>query len=83
MADRENRDAVAILVRAPPATAKAVRVNMTIPEDELEQIDRFAGEQGHTRSGFLLHAAKRAIGEAKTKDERSETEEAESRSRRG
>ena len=35
MADRENRDAVAILVNAPPATAKAVRVNMTIPEDEL------------------------------------------------
>ena len=31
MADRENRDAVAILVKAPPATAKAVRVNMTIP----------------------------------------------------
>jgi predicted RNase H-like HicB family nuclease len=27
MADRENRDAVAILVKAPPAAAKAVRVN--------------------------------------------------------
>ena len=37
MADRENRDAVAILVKAPPATTKAVRVNMTIPEDELER----------------------------------------------
>jgi predicted RNase H-like HicB family nuclease len=64
MADRENRDAVAILVKAPPATAKAVRVNMTIPENELEQIDKFAAEQGYTRSGFLLHAAKKAIGEA-------------------
>jgi predicted RNase H-like HicB family nuclease/uncharacterized protein (DUF1778 family) len=64
MADRENRDAVAILVKAPPATAKAVRVNMTIPEDELEQIDKFAAEQGYTRSGFLLQAAKKAIGEA-------------------
>lgn len=64
MADRENRDAVAILVKAPPATAKAVRVNMTMPEDELEQIDKFATEHGYTRSGFLLHAAKRAIGEA-------------------
>ena len=63
MADRENRDAVAILVSAPPTTAKAVRVNMTMPEDELERIDHFAAEQGYTRSGFLLHAAKRAMGE--------------------
>ena len=64
MAERENRDAVAILVKAPPATAKAVRVNMTLPEDELELIDKFAAEQGHTRSGFLLHAAKQAIASA-------------------
>jgi predicted RNase H-like HicB family nuclease len=64
MAERENRDAVAILVKGPPATAKAVRVNMTIPEDDLEQIDKFAAEQGYTRSGFLVHAAKQAIGEA-------------------
>src|ERR1700734_1811128 len=39
MAEQENRDAVAILVKAPPATAKAVRVNMTLPEGELELID--------------------------------------------
>jgi predicted RNase H-like HicB family nuclease len=61
MAERENREAVAILVKAPPATAKAVRVNMTLPEDELELIDKFAAEQGYTRSGFLLHAAKQAM----------------------
>jgi hypothetical protein len=83
MADRENRDAVAILVKAPPATAKADRVNMTIPEDELEQIDKFAGEQGYTRSGFPLRAAKRAISVAKTKGERSEAVAAERRSRPG
>src|SRR5271166_5173978 len=64
MAERENRDAVAILVKAPPANAKAVRVNMTLPEDELELIDKFAAEQGYTRSGFLLHAAKQAIASA-------------------
>jgi predicted RNase H-like HicB family nuclease len=64
MADRENRDAVAILVKAPLATTKAVRVNMTVPEDELEQIDNFAAEQGYTRSGFLVYAARKAIGEA-------------------
>jgi predicted RNase H-like HicB family nuclease len=72
MADRENRDAVAILVKAPPATSKAVRVNMTIPEDDLEQIDKFAVEQGYTRSGFLLHAAKRAISAAAAR--RTDTE---------
>ena len=43
---------LAILVKAPPATAKAVRVNMTIPEDELERIDKFAAEKGYTRSGL-------------------------------
>jgi predicted RNase H-like HicB family nuclease/uncharacterized protein (DUF1778 family) len=61
MADRENRDAVAILVKAPPATFKAVRVNMTLPEDELDRIDKFAAERGYTRSGFFLHAAKEAM----------------------
>jgi HicB_like antitoxin of bacterial toxin-antitoxin system len=61
MADRESREAVAILVKAPQPTAKAVRVNMTIPADELEQIDRFSAEHGYTRSGFLLHSAKKAM----------------------
>ena len=50
MADRENRDAVAILVDAPPATAKAVRVNMTLPEDELARIDK--ASQLDTRRRF-------------------------------
>ena len=41
---------------------KTVRVNMTIPEEELDRIDKFAADHGYTRSGFLLHAAKRMIG---------------------
>ena len=56
---------------------------MTIPEDELDRIAKFAAERDYTRSGFLLHAAKKAIGEAKTKGERSEAVAAERRSRRG
>ena len=59
MQDRENRDAVAILVKAPAKAAKAVRINVTVPEDDLEAIDRYAAEQGYTRSGFLVHAAKK------------------------
>jgi predicted RNase H-like HicB family nuclease len=61
MADQENRTGVAILVNAPQKATRAVRVNVTVPEDDLERIDRFANEHGMTRSGFLLHAAKREM----------------------
>jgi predicted RNase H-like HicB family nuclease len=61
MADRENRDGVAILVEAPREAAKTVRANVTFPEDELARIDRFAEQHGMTRAGFLLHAAKQAM----------------------
>lgn len=57
MADRENRDGVAILVSAPARAAKAVRVNVTFPEADLARFDKFAEERGLTRSGFLLRAA--------------------------
>ena len=62
--DRENRDAVAILVKAPAKAAKAVRINVTVPEDELEEIDRYAAEQGYSRSSFLVHAAKKVMEHA-------------------
>lgn len=61
MADRDNRDGVAILVSARSATRKAVRVNVTLPEDVLEQIDAFAESHGFTRSGFLAKAARKAM----------------------
>src|SRR5713226_7483414 len=61
MADPASRDGVAILVAAKTHAAKAVRVNVTFPEDVLAQIDRYAAAHGFTRSGFLTQAAKRAI----------------------
>ncbi|HEX7887682.1 MAG TPA: type II toxin-antitoxin system HicB family antitoxin [Phenylobacterium sp.] len=61
MANRENREAVAIVVQAPEGAVKTVRVNITIPEPDLRQIDQFAEAHGFTRSGFLLRAAKREI----------------------
>lgn len=61
MSDLDNRSGVAVLVDGPRQSFKAVRVNVTMPEDELERIDKFAGEHGYTRSGFLLHAAKREM----------------------
>ena len=61
MARRGNRDAVAILVSAKSGAAKAVRVNVTLPEDVLAEIDRYAAAHGFTRSGFLARAAKQAL----------------------
>jgi predicted RNase H-like HicB family nuclease len=63
MAEPDNRDGVAILVRA-EAKAKAVRVNITMAEDALRRIDAYAEEHGLTRSGFLAVAAKRAMEHA-------------------
>lgn len=61
MADPDNRSGVAILVPAPPAAPKFVRVNVTMPEDVLAAIDAYAQEHGLTRSGFLTTAAKKAM----------------------
>jgi metal-responsive CopG/Arc/MetJ family transcriptional regulator len=38
-------------------SGKAVRVNVTIPERILNQIDRFAEHRGESRSGLLVSAA--------------------------
>jgi predicted RNase H-like HicB family nuclease len=64
MEEMENRDAVAVLIPAPNVPAKTVRVNVTMPEDALRQIDAYAEQHGYTRSGFLVVAAKRAMEEA-------------------
>jgi predicted RNase H-like HicB family nuclease len=65
MAERKNRDAVAVLVHGPEAKAsKTVRVNITLPEDVLAAIDRYAESAGFTRSGFLVQAAKRKLTDA-------------------
>jgi len=64
MAERENREAVAFLVPAPTPATRAVRVNITLPEDVLAAVDRAAGGQGLSRSAFLARAARRAMGEA-------------------
>lgn len=61
MSDRENRDGVAILVPLKATAGNAVRVDVTIPEDVLDRIDRFAAERGMNRSGFLAFAARRIL----------------------
>jgi predicted RNase H-like HicB family nuclease len=61
MSDPENKDAVAILVAVKTDPVKCVRVNVTLAEDVLAQIDKFAKERGLSRSGFLAQAAKKVL----------------------
>lgn len=61
MTEPANREAVAILVALKGQGAKAVRLNITLPEDILSRIDRFAAANGLSRSGFLARAARHEI----------------------
>ena len=62
MADPDNSDAIAFLVVSISETKpRSVRVNITVPEDMLRQIDAVAKKKGMSRSSFLVHAAQNAI----------------------
>ena len=58
----EFSDAVALLViSVPDLKPRAIRVNVTIPEDTLRRIDTVARKKGLSRSSFLVQAAKSAM----------------------
>lgn len=59
MADPANKDAVSFLVTV--ADTKTKRVNITLPEKDLEAIDQYARRRKMSRSAFLLEAAKRTM----------------------
>jgi hypothetical protein len=62
MADPENRSGVPVMVPAiVRKLPKVVRVNITMPADVLEHIDRYADRHGYNRSGFLVQAAKKVM----------------------
>lgn len=62
MADADYADAVAYLVVSiPDAKPRTVRVNITVPEMTLKQIDAAAKKSGMSRSSFLVHLAQNAI----------------------
>jgi predicted RNase H-like HicB family nuclease len=62
MADPDLADAAAFLVvGVPDAKPRTIRVNITVPEMTLKQIDRAAKKRGMSRSSFLVHAAQNAI----------------------
>ncbi|MGV2124002.1 type II toxin-antitoxin system HicB family antitoxin [Agrobacterium vitis] len=57
----DNKDGVAVLVPLKAESKKSVRLNITLSEDILKEIDAFAESKGFTRSGFLARAAKHEI----------------------
>jgi len=62
MIEPEYSDAAAFLVvSVPDSKPRTVRVNITLPEMTLKQIDAAAKKRGMSRSSFLVHAAKSAI----------------------
>ena len=62
MNDPDYANAIAYLVvSVPDAKPRTVRVNVTVPEMTLKQIDAAAKQQGMSRSSFLVHAAQNAI----------------------
>ena len=62
MNDPDYHDVAALLVVSiPDSKPRTVRVNITVPEMTLKQIDAAAKQRGMSRSSFLVHAAQNAI----------------------
>jgi predicted RNase H-like HicB family nuclease len=62
MASDDYADAVAFLiVTVPDVKPRTVRVNITVPEMTLQQIDAAAKKRGMSRSSFLVHLAQNEI----------------------
>lgn len=62
MGDPDFSDAAAFLViGVPDAKPRTIRVNITVPEMTLKQIDSAAKKRGMSRSSFLVHAAQNVI----------------------
>ncbi|GAB6039918.1 type II toxin-antitoxin system HicB family antitoxin [Endothiovibrio diazotrophicus] len=61
MADPANHDAVAFLVTVPDPRSRAVRVNVSLPEILLGEVDAEAKRLGTSRSGYLASAAREYI----------------------
>jgi predicted RNase H-like HicB family nuclease len=58
--DPDVEEVARVLVRF-DVPARAVRVNITLPEDLLQEVDRYAKGNGFTRSGLLAQAVREHI----------------------
>ena len=62
MDDPDFADAAAyLIIEASEVKPRTVRVNITVPETTLKQIDAAAKKRGMSRSSFLIQAARNAI----------------------
>lgn len=59
----ESAEAVLILVPAPAQPFRHIRVNVTLPDRVLSEIDRYAKAHGFSRSAFLVEASRRYLKE--------------------
>ena len=64
MSDPDVAEAARVLVRV-DVPGRAVRVNITLPEDLLAAVDRYASRTGHTRSGLLALAVRERMERAR------------------
>ena len=55
--DYKNGTWAVVSIDLTSLSKKSKRVNITVPERFLSQLDYYAQKNGETRSGFLLHAA--------------------------
>ena len=62
--DSHNRDAVPSLVTVPEAKSCAVRINVTLDENLLHNLDEAAARHGTTRSGYLAEAVRAKLRRA-------------------
>ncbi len=58
--DPDVAEAARILIRADPP-GRTVRVNITLPEDLLANVDRYAVRTGYSRSGLLAQAVRERL----------------------
>ena len=61
MTDPANQDALPFLVTIEEKESRAMRINVTLPEDVLKRIDAYATTHGMSRSRFLARAAEQAM----------------------
>jgi predicted RNase H-like HicB family nuclease len=62
IASPESENVIAFfIVSVQEKKSKKIRVNITVPEEALNQIDSFASQQGMSRSAFLIKAAQDSI----------------------
>ena len=52
--------------------SKAMKINITLPDDELSRIDRYVKKEGTTRSGLILRALRSYV--KKQEEEAAERE---------